>query len=129
MSTDTTTPGAATTSKTKTIALWVVTALLAGLFLFAGTMKFAASEAAEQFAQLGYADWFRVLIGGLEIAGGLGLLLPRTARYAAVGLGVVMIGAVGTLLRVGAGGQAVVPFVVLVLLAVVAYARWPRSAR
>ena len=92
-------------------------------------MLVAGPEAAEQFAQLGYADWFRVLIGVLEIAGGLCLLIPRTAFYAAGVLGVVMIGAVGTLLRLGAGEQAIVPFVVLVLLALVAYARRPPFAR
>jgi uncharacterized membrane protein YphA (DoxX/SURF4 family) len=117
-------------NKAKTVALWLATGLLAALFLLAGSMKFVkAEEAGQQFAQFGYPDWFRVLIGLVEVGGGLALLVPRTAFYAASALGVVMVGAVFTVLRGGEGPQAAVPFVVLLLLALVAYARRPGPAR
>ena len=125
MSTDTMTPVGAKGSKAKTVALWAVTGLLACLFAFAGVLKFVSAEEAEQFAAWGYPDWFRVLIGAAEVAGGLGLLLPRTASLAAAGLGVVMVGAVWTHLGHGEIPKASVPFVILGLLAAVAYFRRP----
>jgi uncharacterized membrane protein YphA (DoxX/SURF4 family) len=113
--------------KAKVVGLWVLTVLLGCLFAFAGVMKFVdPTKASEQFAQFGYPDWFRVLIAVVEIAGAVALLVPRTAFYAAVGLGVVMVGAVGTLLRAGEVPQAVVPLVVLGLLALVGYVRRPQ---
>jgi uncharacterized membrane protein YphA (DoxX/SURF4 family) len=122
-------PPGAQRGKVKTVALWVPTGLLACLFGLAGSMKFMSPEAPKQFAALGYADWFRVLIGVVEVAGALALLLPRTAFYAAGALGVVMVGAVFSLLRVGEVPQAVVPLVVLGLLALVGYARRPGASR
>jgi uncharacterized membrane protein YphA (DoxX/SURF4 family) len=111
-----------------TIALWVATVLLAGQFLLAGSLKFVSPVMAEHFAQWGYPDWFRVLIGVVEVGGAVALLLPRTAFYAACALGVVMVGAAGTHLLHGEVPVAAVPVVLLVLLALVAYARRPRTA-
>ena len=42
---------------------------------------------------------FMKLVGALELAGGVGLLLPRTRKLAALGLVGLMIGAVGTHIR------------------------------
>jgi uncharacterized membrane protein YphA (DoxX/SURF4 family) len=127
MSVETTTPAGAKSGKVKTVALWVVTALLAALYVFAGAAKFLnAEEARRQFAEIGYPGWFLVLIAVLEIAGGLALLIPRLVPFAAAVLGVVMVGAVFTVLRHGDALQALVPLVCLVLLAAVGYARSPR---
>jgi uncharacterized membrane protein YphA (DoxX/SURF4 family) len=128
MSAGATIPPRARGSKAKTVALWVATGLLACLFVFAGSMKFVNPDMAEHFAEWGYPDWFRVLIGVVEIGGGLALLVPRTALYAAGALGIVMLGAVFTHLVHGEVPQAPVPFVILVLLVVVGYARRPRRA-
>src|SRR4051812_7992810 len=126
MSIGTTTQAPPETHKGKTIALWVATGLLACLFALSGLMKFVNPEMAEQFARWGYADWFRVLIGVVEIGGGLALLLPRTAFPAAVALAVVMAGAVSTHLRGGELPQAAGPLVLLAALVLVGYARRPR---
>jgi putative oxidoreductase len=48
------------------------------------------------FARWGYPAWFRVLIGGLEVAGGVCLVVPWTAGYGALVLALVMLGAWGT---------------------------------
>jgi uncharacterized membrane protein YphA (DoxX/SURF4 family) len=128
MSVGTTTPAGTKSSKGKAAALWVVTGLLAGLFVLSGSMKLVKSDdVAAQFARLGYPDWFRVLIGVAEIGGGLLLLVPRTAFYAAGTLGVVMVGAVFTHLRHGEVPQALVPLVLLCLLVTVGYLRRPRG--
>src|SRR5437660_1595078 len=129
MSVGTAAPPGAKRGKAKAAALWALTGLLACLFALSGSMKFVSAEAAKQFEQFGYPDWFRALIGGVEVGGALALLLPRTAFYAAGALAVVMAGAVFTHLRAGEVPQAAVPLVLLGLLALVAYARRPGAAR
>jgi uncharacterized membrane protein YphA (DoxX/SURF4 family) len=129
MSVDTMTPPGKRLGRGKTIALWVASGLLAALFVLSGSMKFVNAEEAEKlFAKSGYPDWFRVLIGVIEIGGGLALLIPRTTFYAAAALAVVMAGAVFTHLRQGEIPQSAVPFVLLLVLVVIAYTRLPRSA-
>ena len=48
------------------------------------------------FEQWGYSAWFRVLIGVLEIIGGLLLLVPKVRHFGAMVLFVIMIGALIT---------------------------------
>jgi uncharacterized membrane protein YphA (DoxX/SURF4 family) len=129
MSVGTAAPSGAKSGKAKTVALWALTGLLACLFAFAGSMKFVSPEVARQFAEFGYPAWFHFMIGAVEVGGALALLLPRTSFYAAGALAVVMAGAVFTHLRAGEVPQAVVPLVLLGLLALVGYARRPRTAR
>ena len=122
MSVGNTAPVGAKGGWVKTAVLWTATALLAALFALAGFMKLVSADAATQFAAVGYPYWFCILIGAIEVVGAVALLVPRTAFYAAVGLGVVMVGAVFTVLLHAQAAQAVVPFVVLVVLAAVGYA-------
>ena len=128
MSVGTTTPASTPGSRRKAVALRVAAALLGCLFVLSGAMKFVIPDAAEQFARYGYPDWFRVLIGVVEVGGGLLLLVPRTTFYAAAALAVIMVGAVFTHLRHGEVPQAAVPFVLLLLLVLVGYASRPRTA-
>lgn len=77
-----------------------------------------------------HPPWLSQVIGGAELAGAIGLLVTRLARYAAAGLGVIMTGALVTLLthpggKMGWGGT---PLTYLTLLLVVGYAR-SRQAR
>jgi uncharacterized membrane protein YphA (DoxX/SURF4 family) len=123
MSVGTAAPAGAKRGKARTAALWALTGLLACLYLFSGSMKFTSPEAARQFEAFGYPDWFRVLVGAVEVGAALALLVPRAAFYAAGALVVVMAGAVGTHLRAGELPQSVVPLVLLGLLGLVAYAR------
>ena len=51
-------------------------------------------------AKGGAGQWFRYLVGILELAGAIGLLIPRLAAPAALGLLGVMIGAFFTQLFV-----------------------------
>jgi uncharacterized membrane protein YphA (DoxX/SURF4 family) len=129
MSAGNTAPAGAKGGLVRTVLVWTATVLLAALFILAGVMKFVSPEAAKQFAEIGYPYWFCILIGVIEVAGALALLVPRTSFYGAVALGVVMVGAVLTLLLHGPAAQAVVPLVFLALLAALAYARRPRFAR
>ena len=107
------------------IATLVLSGLLALLYVVAGVPKLIGVESAVTgFEKLGYGAWFRLLIGVIEVGGGIGLLIPRVAFYAAGALGVVMIGAAYTITVHGEPGVAI-PIVCLVLLAVVAYLRRP----
>src|SRR6185437_10895813 len=84
-------------SKGKTITLWILSGLLAALFLFAGGFKLVKPEMAKAgFVQMGYAAWFAIFIGVCEVLGGIGVLIPRVAGLAAACLSVIMAGAVYT---------------------------------
>jgi uncharacterized membrane protein YphA (DoxX/SURF4 family) len=79
------------------IVLWILAAMLIMVFARAGWDKFNASSGwARAFAFWHYPVWFRLLIGGLEIAASLLLLWPRTAAYGAAIIIVVMAGGMGT---------------------------------
>jgi uncharacterized membrane protein YphA (DoxX/SURF4 family) len=118
-----------------TYVLWIIQVLLALLFLFAGGTKLVIPP--EVLAKMGSPNqiplpgWFIRFIGVAEVLGALGLLLPGLLRIkpwltplAAAGLVVIMIGA--TALTIAADGFAagVVPLVVGLLTAFVAYGRW-----
>ncbi len=104
----------------------VVTWLLALLFVAGGIPKILGlGSAASEFTRFGYSATFRLLIGVLEIAGGLALLVPRFALYGAAILLVIMAGAIWTLLNVG--DSPVPPIVVGALVALLLVIR-PRPA-
>lgn len=113
------------------VALWIVQGLLAALFLFAGGMKLVMPIAALT-AQTPLPGLFVRFIGVLEVAGALGLVLPGLVRHlhpsltpiAAAGLVIVMAGAVGASLTSGPAATALVPVVVGIALACIAYGRW-----
>jgi hypothetical protein len=121
--------------------LWIVQGLLAALFLFAGGMKLVLPVEAMQ-GPVVLPGLFLRFIGVAEVLGGIGLILPGLLRIrpqltplAACGLVVIMIGAVVITLQGGGGAQAVVPLIVGLLAAFIAYGRWrlsplagPRSA-
>ena len=113
------------------VALWIVQALLAALFLFAGSMKFIMpiEEMTKQMPSM--PGWFLHFIGVVELLGGLGLILPGLLRIkpgltplAAAGLVIIMIGATVIGFMIGPASGALIPLIVGVLAAFVAYGRW-----
>lgn len=110
--------------------LWVVQVLLAALFLFAGVMKLVMPL--DQLAgPVELPGAFIRFIGVVEALGALGLILPALLRIrpgltplAAVGLVIIMVGAVGITLMGGDLALAVIPLLVGLLAAFVAYGRW-----
>ena len=112
------------------IALWIIQALLAALFLFAGGMKFVMSIE-DMTQQMPMPGWLLHFIGMCEVLGALGMILPWLTRMrpgltplAAAGLVIIMIGATVTTLTTGNMATALIPLVVGVLAAFVAYGRW-----
>ncbi|HXI38609.1 MAG TPA: DoxX family protein [Bryobacteraceae bacterium] len=111
-------------------ALWIVQTLLALLFLFSGTMKLMM-PIAEMAKDTSLPGWFLRFIGMAEIFGAAGLILPALLRIqprltplAAACLVIIMIGATAITLLVHGVGLALIPAIVLLLTAFVAYGRW-----
>ena len=115
------------------VALWIVQALLAALFLFAGVMKLVMPLDQMQ-GPVALPGWFLRFIGVAETLGAIGLVLPWLLRVrpvltplAAAGLVVIMIGAVGIGLMAGDPKTAAIPLVVGALAAFVTYGRWKHT--
>jgi uncharacterized membrane protein YphA (DoxX/SURF4 family) len=113
----------------KNIALWIIQVLLALLFLFSGVMKFVMPIEA-MTKQVPLPGLFLHFIGVAEVLGGIGLVLPWLTRIkpvltplAAAGLTIIMIGATVITAIYVSILQAVLPFAVGVLTALVAYGR------
>jgi len=109
------------------ILLWIIQILLALLFVFGGVMKLIFPAPPE----LAFPGWFLKFIGLCELLGGLGLVLPglfRRQQYltplAAIGLTIIMIGAVVVTLNDFGFKFAITPLVTGLLCAFVAYGRW-----
>ena len=76
-----------------TVLLWVLSVLMTLAMLVVGLPKVKGiSPWPEYFEAWGYAEWFRLLIGTLQAAGGVALLVPRLARYAAALLIISFVG-------------------------------------
>ena len=113
-----------------TYALWIVQGLHAGLFLFAGGMKLVL-PIEELTAQTPLPGLFVQFIGVAEVLGALGLILPGLLRIrpgltplAAAGLVIIMIGATVVTVVLMDAALALMPLVVGLLAAFVAYGRW-----
>jgi hypothetical protein len=109
--------------------LWVIQVLLALLFVFAGGMKLVLPL--EQLTgPVALPGAFIRFIGVAELAGGLGLVLPALLRIrpgltplAAAGLVIIMIGATAITVSTGDVKATLIPVVVGLLAAFVAYGR------
>src|SRR5215210_947933 len=118
-----------------TYALWIAQGLLALVFLFAGGIKLLLPlEVMTEQMPLPLPGEFLRFLGVAEVLGAIGLILPRLlgirpglTPLAASGLVIIMTGAtVLTLAGVvpGGVGLALIPLVVGLLSAFVAYGRW-----
>ncbi len=84
-------------ARARRVAVLVVQAALAVQFIAGGASKLLGSEQmVTMFDDIGAGQWLRLLVGILEVAGGLGLLIPRLTGLAATGLVALMVGAIVT---------------------------------
>src|SRR5688572_26570279 len=88
-------------ARLKTIGLWIITLFLAVIMVGPGAQKFTSPMWERMFRVWGYPDHFYLVIGAIEVACGLGLLVPRLASASAIVLAVVMAGAAATQITVG----------------------------
>ena len=111
------------------ITLWILSGLVALVFIGAGGAKLAGAAAmVDLFAKVGLGQWFRYFTGLLEVTAGIGLLMSRYAFYAAVLLAMVMAGAFIAHVTV-LGSSPVAPIVLFVLTGIIAYLRTPSASR
>jgi len=79
--------GSSAPSRRRTITTWVLTILVAAVFVMAGFQKITQAEAmVTAFNGFGLPLWFMTLVGIAEIVGAIGLLLPPIAFVAGLGL-------------------------------------------
>lgn len=118
---DTTT--GATRSRGVAVLSWVPRIVLALVFAGAGFSKVAGDPAMiELFSLIGAGQGLRYVVGTLEIAGAIGVLVPRLCGLAAAGLALLMIGA--TIVNVAVLGVS--PVFTLFLFALAAVTVWLR---
>ncbi len=100
------------------IAATVLQVLLALAFLGAGGSKlYKAEQLIPEFQEFGLPFAAIYIIGGLEIAGAIGLWIRPLRKLAALGLACLMLGAIGSHIKAAhALGQSVPSAVLLVLL-------------
>jgi putative oxidoreductase len=108
------------------LGLWALQAVTAVATVAAGvTTLIGTGPVMAAFDAIGAGDWVRILTGILQVAGGLGLLIPRLAGLAALALTGLWLVAIATHLFLIGGNPA--PAVVLLLLS--AGLAWARRDR
>ncbi|HJT68302.1 MAG TPA: DoxX family protein [Pyrinomonadaceae bacterium] len=116
------------------ILLWIIQILLTLVFLLAGGTKLVIPpdklQAQAPPGAIHFPGWFLIFIGVCEVLGALGLVLPGLTRtrkgltsLAALCLLIIMIGAVVVSIPGQGVGAAIIPLVVGLLCAFVAYER------
>ncbi|MFG2644314.1 DoxX family protein [Streptomyces sp. NPDC048370] len=117
-------------SRRADISVRVLQILLALAFAIpsAGPKLVGHWSAAESFDRIGWGDWLMYVVGALELAGAVALLVPVLSSAAASALIGLMIGAVVTQLTVFDGQYALTPVLFAVPLAVIAWTRRHHNA-
>jgi uncharacterized membrane protein YphA (DoxX/SURF4 family) len=107
------------------VGLWVLQVLGAAIFLFAGYSKLKGDpQQVEGFEAIGLGVTGMYVIGVLEIAGAVGLLLPGVAGFAGLCLVALMVGAtIATIGMMGFAPLVAIPVVTLIIAAVIAWGR------
>lgn len=111
------------------VTLWVLQSVLAAVYVSSALPKLVADpQTAAAFEPIGLGPTGLFVIGLLEIAGAVALLIPRLCGLAGLAFVGLMVGAViATVAGVGAE-MAALPAALLVLVAIVAWARRHRTA-
>ncbi|CAM8631153.1 COG2259 Predicted membrane protein [Burkholderiales bacterium] len=103
----------------------VLSILLALIFLASGLAKLASLEfELVAFERWGYPIWFMYLIGVVEVAGGVGLIIQRFSAAAAAALALMMIGGIGTHVMHSEWGMLAAASLIFLMSTVRAYLGW-----
>lgn len=114
--------------RTGSIARWILQVVLAVLVASGGVLKLIGdANMVDLFTDIGVGQRLRYLVGVCEVAGAIGLLVPRLAAPAALGLTGLMASAVVTNLLIGI--SPAIPAAFLVIAAAIAYSRRARLPR
>ena len=128
--TATTTAAPARQRRGVNLALWALQVMMAAVFLMAALPKLTADpQAVAGFTAIGLGETGMYVIGSLEIAGAIALLIPLLCGLAGLAFVGLMTGAVLSTLLVFGPELVVMPAIVLVLVAIIAWGRRGRSAQ
>lgn len=109
---------------------WVFQILMGVLYLIACSGKVTSQqEVIENFYNWGYPNGFYLIIGALELLGGVMLFYPKTAGYASIILIAVMVGATLTHIVHQEGLIVLKPLAYMVGLMVVFYIRFVQDMK
>ncbi|WP_033217405.1 DoxX family protein [Kitasatospora phosalacinea] len=119
------TTAAAKPGKAALRTVWALRVLMALFFALASALPklLALPDATTVFDAIGAGDWFMYLTGLVELAGAIGLLLPRLAGPAATALIAFLLCAFVVQLTAMHGENAGTPFLFMIPLAVIAWTR------
>jgi uncharacterized membrane protein YphA (DoxX/SURF4 family) len=110
------------------VALWVLQVVTAAMFIFGAVAKLGSEQqSVEGFDRIGFGDWFRYLIGTLELAGSIALLIPILCGLAGLAFIGLMVGATITQATVFDGDMVAMPLIMLVAVAIIAWGRRDRT--
>lgn len=105
----------------------VVQVVLGIDFIIGGSLKLGGVPSMiDLFDRIGGGQWLRYLVGFVELAGGIGVLIPMLSGLAALGLCALLTAAAYTNVFI-VNDPPWVPLIWLVVSAVVAWRRWPRT--
>jgi uncharacterized membrane protein YphA (DoxX/SURF4 family) len=105
------------------VVLWVTQVVLAAMFVMASLPKVTGDPVMiDLFDAVGAGQWLRYVVGVLELAGAIGLLVPRLCGLAALGLTMLLVGASLTNV-VALGASPAIPVGYLLVAAVIAWFR------
>lgn len=112
------------------VVVWILSALLAAVFATTGIAKVIGAEpiGLQAAAMIGFPEWIRLLVGLVEIAGAIMILIPSVAAVAAALLALLMIPATITQWTSGQPG-VFVPVGLFAILLIVAWRRNPTAVR
>ncbi|WP_406363788.1 DoxX family protein [Streptomyces sp. NBC_01579] len=129
--TTTTTTGTATAARSRgAVALAVARVVLALFFAFSALAKLIAHESAiESFDRMGWSHGAMYLIGALEMAGAVALLVPLLSGVAAMAFVGLLAGASVVQLTLLDPVNAIMPALLIVLVVLIARDRQESTAR
>jgi putative oxidoreductase len=116
----------------KNALAWLLTIVLALLFAYVGAAKLVGVRGmVQEFAEIGFGQWLRYLVGALEVTGAIGILIPKYRFWAALQIAAVMAGATVTNLTVFSRmpGLARLTAILLALALALAWLRRPHVGR
>jgi len=114
-------------SRARTVILWTLQVVTAGIFFLSGISKIAgAAVMVQTFAAIGLGQWFRYLTGLIEVVSATLLLVPSLAFFGAALLIPTMVGAIATHLFVLGGSPAPATFLLGAAIAIVLMKRSDR---
>jgi uncharacterized membrane protein YphA (DoxX/SURF4 family) len=114
--------------KIQPLLIWLMSAYFAHSMIKNGVFKLEEGAFwTNAFRDWGYPVWFRILVGVLEIGGGVLLLIPKFRPVGGIILCIIMLGALGTRLIFGTGYEDAI-YLIFAAISFLFFASYKRPA-